>query len=123
MKINKENLIKIWKSKDQILEGIVNSVFKREHIEEIAQERLAICASNACGLYDADGSSERAVVKGSPACAGCGCKLEYKTRAMATYCYLQDMGEHPLWVAVLTPAEAEILEDRLRKEEQSKTEE
>lgn len=115
MKINRENLLKIWKSKGQILEGIVNSVFKQEHIEEIAEERMGICASNICGLYDENGESERAVVKGDPACAGCGCKLEFKTRSMASYCYLKDMGEHPLWEAILSPAEAEILQERLNR--------
>jgi hypothetical protein len=115
MKINRENVLKIWKSKGQILEGIVNSVFKQEDIEEIAQERMAICESNICGLFDADGSSEKAAVKGSAACAGCGCKLEWKTRAMASYCYLKDMGDHPLWEAILSPAEADILQERLNR--------
>ncbi len=123
MKLNKENLLKVWKSKGQILEGIVNSVFKQEHIEEIAQERMSICESNVCGLYDANGESERAVVKGSPACAGCGCKLEFKTRAMASACYLGEMGEHPLWVAVLSPAEADILHERLNRPQEQSPEE
>jgi hypothetical protein len=113
MQLNRENLLRIWKSKNQILEGIVNKVFKQDHIEEIAKERLALCQSNVCGMYDADGSSERAVQKGQPACAGCGCNLDYKTRCMSCHCHLQDIGEHPLWVAVISPAEEQLLRERL----------
>jgi hypothetical protein len=29
----RENIIKIWKSKGQILEGVTNSIFKREDVE------------------------------------------------------------------------------------------
>lgn len=117
MQINKENLLKVWKSKGQILEGIVNNVFKQDHIEDIANERLRICESNACGLYDKDGSSEKAFVKGSPACGGCGCKLDLKVRCMACACHLQDVGEHPLWVPVLSPAEEQVLRERLDKKQ------
>jgi len=117
MKLNQENLLRIWKSKGQILEGIVNKVFKREHIEEIALERLALRESNVCGMYDADGSSERAVVKGKPACAGCGCQLEFKTRCMSCYCHLQDIGQHPLWVGVISPAEEQLMMERMTQDE------
>lgn len=113
MKINHENLLKVWKNKGQILEGIVNKVFKKEHIEEISAERMAICASNLCGLYDPDGSSEAAVVKGKASCAGCGCALEFKTRCLSCHCHLQDIGQHPLWTAVISPAEETILNERL----------
>lgn len=117
MKINQENLLRIWKNKNQIIEGIVNKVFKRDDIEEIAKERFAICESNLCGYYDADGSSERAVVKGKPSCAGCGCALEFKTRCMSCRCHLADEGQHPLWVEVLTPAEETILNERLNAQD------
>lgn len=117
MKLNPENLIKIWKSKGQILEGIVNKVFKSEHVEEIAAERFAICESNLCGMFDPDGSSERAVVKGKPSCAGCGCALEFKTRCLSCHCHLQDIGQHPLWAAVLSPAEETVLMERMKQDE------
>lgn len=116
MRLNKENLLRIWKNKNQILEGVVNKLFTNDHIEEIANERLAICQSNICGYYDADGSSERAVVKGKASCAGCGCALEFKTRCLSCHCHLQDEQQHPLWVAEISPAEETILRERLNQE-------
>lgn len=116
MKINPENLLKVWKNKGQILEGIVNKIFKQDHIEEIAKERMDICKSNICGLYDSDGSSERAIVKGQPACAGCGCSLDFKTRCLSCHCHLQDIGDHPLWGAVLSQAEETLLKERMTQD-------
>lgn len=81
-----ENLIKIWKKKDQIVEGIKNSIFKKEDVELIANERLSICRTNDCGFYDPLGDSENAVVKGSESCADCGCKLSFKSRALSDEC-------------------------------------
>jgi hypothetical protein len=116
MKINQENLIRIWKSKGQILEGVVNKIFKQDDIEEISKERMAACATNLCGYYDADGSSEQAVVKGKPACSGCGCSLELKTRCLSCHCYLKDVNQHPLWEAVVSPVEETIIRERLPNE-------
>lgn len=116
MKINPENLLKVWKNKGQILEGIVNKVFKQDHIEEISKERMDICASNICGMYDADGSSEKAALRGQPACAGCGCSLGLKTRCLSCHCYLQDIGDHPLWGAVLSHAEETLLRERMTQD-------
>ena len=72
----KENIIKIWKSKGQILEGITNNIFKKEDIEEIAQTRLNIC--HGCKLYDFSG--EGCMIPGTQPCCnqnkgGCGCSL------------------------------------------------
>jgi hypothetical protein len=117
IKLNPENVIRIWKNKGQILEGVVNKVFKKDHIEEIASERFAICESNICGMFDADGSSERAVAKGKPSCAGCGCALEFKTRCLSCHCHLKDVGQHPLWVDVITPVEETILIERMKQDE------
>ena len=116
MKINPENLVKVWKAKGQIIEGIVNNVFKQDHIEEIAAERLAICSSNLCGLYDEDGSSEQAAIKGQAACAGCGCSLKLKTRCLSCHCHLKDIKQHPLWEAVISPAEETILLERMTQQ-------
>jgi hypothetical protein len=84
-----KNIIKIWKSKGQILEGITNSVFKREDVEEIAQHRLDICKE--CTLFDEKG--EGCLVPGTAPCCnekkgGCGCSLSLKTRALSSGCPL-----------------------------------
>ena len=46
----KNNVIKLWKVKGQIVEGITNSIFKKEDVEEIAQQRMQICMG--CTLYE-----------------------------------------------------------------------
>jgi hypothetical protein len=102
----KENIIKIWKNKGQILEGITNSVFKREDVEEIAKHRLAIC--NACDLFDIAG--EGCTMPGTQPCCnekkgGCGCSLSLKTRALSSAC---PQGK---WIEELTEEE----EDKLRQ--------
>jgi len=81
----KNNIIKLWKSKGQIIEGITNSIFKKEDVEEIAQQRMQICMN--CGLYDVQGVG--CFVKGTHPCCneklgGCGCSLSLKTRALSS---------------------------------------
>ena len=49
----KKNVIQIWKSKGQIFEGLMNNIFKKEDVEEIAEHRLGVC--KACTLYDESG--------------------------------------------------------------------
>lgn len=105
--LNKTNLILIWKKRDKILEGIMHSVFKREDVELIANERLSVCKSNKCGHYDPEGTSPAAVVKGAPSCASCGCKLQWKTRALSDECPLG------YWGAVLSQTEESVLKEKL----------
>lgn len=102
----KENIIKVWKSKGQIIEGITNSIFKREDVEEIAQQRMQICMS--CELIDMQG--EGCMVSGTQPCCneklgGCGCSLSLKTRALSSECPFNK------WGAELTEEE----EDKLNK--------
>ena len=104
----KKNLITIWKNKGQILEGISNSLFKKEHVEEIAQHRMQICKK--CALYDVQGKG--CMVPGSQPCCderkgGCGCSLNLKTRSLSSACPLAK----PKWEAVLSEEE----EDELNK--------
>jgi hypothetical protein len=104
----KENIIKIWKNKDQIVEGIVNNIFKREDVEEIAQQRMQICMS--CALYDVQG--EGCMVPGTQPCCdenkgGCGCSLGFKTRSLSSDCPLGK------WMAELTEEEENKLNEKL----------
>jgi hypothetical protein len=83
----KENIIKIWKSKGQIIEGITNSIFKKEDVEEIAKYRMEICLF--CDLYTE--SSDGCMVPGTAPCCnkelgGCGCSLILKTRSLSSSC-------------------------------------
>jgi hypothetical protein len=103
-----KNIIKIWKSKGQILEGITNSIFKKEDVEEIAQQRMQIC--NECDLLDVQG--EGCMVPGTAPCCnekkgGCGCSLSLKTRALSSDCPLGK------WEAILTEEEEDKLNQKL----------
>ena len=108
--MNKKNLIQIWKSKGQIIEGIKNSIFKKEHIEEIAQQRMHIC--EMCSLYDVQG--EGCMVPGTQPCCnekmgGCGCSLSLKTRSLSSSCPLTP----PKWEAILSEEEEDKLNEKL----------
>jgi hypothetical protein len=104
----KNNIFKIWKNKGQILEGISNSIFKKEDVEAIAEQRLTIC--KGCKLYDASG--EGCTVPGTQPCCnenlgGCGCSLSLKTRALSSDC---PKGK---WKAELTEEEEDKLNEKL----------
>ena len=103
-----QNLIEIWKHRGQILEGIKNSVFKNEHVEEIAKQRDAICQS--CLLIDREGS--KCVMPGTQPCCGvCGCSLQFLQRSLSSKC------EMDKWSAVLSEEEADALDIHLNPEE------
>ena len=91
--IKKKNLkmpIKSWskyldvfKNADKIAEGIKNNIFKKEHVEAIAQERFKICI--ACSLFDARG--DNCMAPGTqPCCSDCGCSLAFKVRSLSSDC-------------------------------------
>ncbi len=115
MLINK--ISTIWKNKVQILEALKNNIFKKEHVEEIAKERIAICRSNKCGYYDKDGSSPKAMSPGSESCGDCGCILLSditggKTRCLSCKC------PQGLWDAILTQDESDKYYDQLNGDNQ-----
>jgi hypothetical protein len=104
----KSNLIRIWKSKGQILEGVTNSIFKREDVEEIAEQRMNVC--RRCPLYDGNGSG--CMVPGTQPCCnekkgGCGCSLGLKTRSLSSSC---PKGH---WEAELTQQEEDLINQKL----------
>jgi hypothetical protein len=103
-----KNVIKIWKAKGQILEGIKNNIFKTEHVEEIAKERWTIC--QGCPILDMAG--DKCLVKGTgPCCGDCGCSMKIKLRSLGSECPLQK------WDAVLTHEENYLLEKKLNDEQ------
>jgi hypothetical protein len=77
------SFIKFWKEKNKIFEGVKNSLFKQDHIEEIAKVRMDIC--EICPLIDSTG--EKCYVAGTqPCCGDCGCKLSFKVRSLSSEC-------------------------------------
>ena len=104
----KNNLIRIWKSKNQILEGVANSIFKREDVEEIAKQRMNVC--RRCSLYDDKGTG--CMVGGTEPCCdetkgGCGCSLNLKTRALSSSCPKGN------WEAEVSQQEEDLINQKL----------
>lgn len=102
------NIFKIWKTKGQILEGIINNIFKREDVEAVAEYRMYICKH--CKLYDETGDG--CMVPGTQPCCneklgGCGCSLSLKTRALSSECPLKK------WKAEMTEEEEDKLNEKL----------
>ena len=78
-----KDVIRVWKEKGKILEGIRNNIFKKADVEHIAAERMDIC--NSCPHLDKEGS--KCVVPGTgPCCSLCGCSMSLKTRALSASC-------------------------------------
>lgn len=100
-----KSVIKIWKNKGQILEGIRNNIFKTEHVEEIAEERLNFC--KGCLMYD----GPCAVGGTGPCCGDCGCSLKLKVRSLSASCPLPK----PKWKAVLSFEEEYMLQQKLKE--------
>jgi len=103
-------LNQIFQNRKQILEGIKNNIFKKDHVEVIANGRLNICKS--CDNYTT-GDAGCLVIGTSPCCnkltGGCGCSLSLKTRALSSGCPLSI----PKWKAILTEKEEDILNKQL----------
>jgi len=92
----KSKLFDALKNTHQILEGIKNNVFKKEHVELIANERWKICKN--CDHLDTEGS--HCLMPGSqPCCSDCGCSLAFKIRSLSAGCPKEK------WEALLTEEE------------------
>lgn len=84
MKKETRNAIKtVWKNKKEIFEGIKNSIFTTDTIEEIAKLRLSECSK--CEHRDDEGES--CTIKATaPCCKLCGCSLHLSTRSLSYVC-------------------------------------
>ena len=103
-----DSLIELWKKKGKILEGIKNSIFINDHVEEIADKRNAIC--QVCP--DIDTTGHKCYVPGTQPCCGvCGCSLKLLQRSLSSEC------ENGKWKAVLSEEEADELNNHLYKED------
>ena len=69
----------IWKNKRAILEGVTNSLIRREAIEDAASLRYSICKQCPELKTNCNGMM-------SECCNICGCSLEFKTRSMKSSC-------------------------------------
>jgi hypothetical protein len=112
-------LIRAWKEKGKIFQGIRNQIFKSADIEDVANERLAICRTNVCGYHDPKGEAEVSI-SGLESCGGCGCSLAIKTRSLSSFCYLKEKDKEPLWDSEMTEQEELLLEATLKKQDNDK---
>jgi hypothetical protein len=81
MKIDK--LLGAFGNVSQIAEGVKNRVFKKEHVENVADQRWLKCS--VCPSLDVTGKD--CAMKGTqPCCSDCGCSLGLKLRALSSSC-------------------------------------
>lgn len=98
---------KIFQNRKQILEGIKNKIFKKEHVEAIAKSRWQICIR--CDALDVVG--DKCMVTGTqPCCSECGCSLGFKLRSLSSACPLEK------WAAMLTEDEEDELNKNIEDE-------
>ena len=101
-----------FKNRKQILEGVKNKLFKKEHIEAEAAKRWSICKE--CASLDIEGA--KCLVGGTqPCCGECGCSLSLKTRSLSSECPLG------YWVAVMEDDLETILKESLNYKEPNET--
>ncbi|NQY43344.1 MAG: hypothetical protein HRT87_08380 [Legionellales bacterium] len=104
----KKQFKKALKDKAKIIEGIKNTVFKKEHIEIEANSRYSICL--ACPSLDVKGS--KCLAPGTqPCCGECGCSLKFKTRSLSSDCPLGK------WKAVMSEEDEMKLKEDLGYED------
>lgn len=77
------SIINVWKTRNQIFEGIKNSIFTKDTVEAISKERVDLCKS--CENYDVDGK-HCVVPRTGPCCGKCGCSLHLATRSLNYKC-------------------------------------
>ena len=99
------SILRIWKESGKILEGIANSVFTKEHVEQAAEARTAICKE--CPEY------REAVTRmlKPPHCGKCGCIIHAKTRSLSSSCPLDK------WPALLDMEEEYQLNQSLHSKQ------
>ena len=100
------NLIRIWKERGKIAEGIKNNIFKTHHVENIAFFRNEICKS--CAYLDTQGT-DCAVPGTQPCCSECGCSLAFKTRSLSSSC------PKGFWLAEVTEEEEDKIKQQINK--------
>jgi hypothetical protein len=89
----REKLKRIIENRNKIIEGLANTIFKKDFVEDVSRYRYEICSK--CKY-----KSEKCIVPGE-CCSICGCNLKMKTRSLSSHCALDEKGEKPKWKAVL----------------------
>ena len=111
--MNISKLLNGVKNITQVYEGVKNSVFKRDYVEQIADHRWQICKT--CEHLDTVGK-ECGAPGSQPCCADCGCALMFKTRALASSC---PKGK---WKELMSEEDEKLLFDQLLENEKKEQE-
>ena len=106
MQLNK--FLGAFRNPAEIMEGIKNKIFKKEHVEAEAALRWAICKE--CSWLDRNGKM-CAVPGTQPCCSDCGCSLSLKTRSLSSEC---PQGK---WPALMSEKEEELLNHVIQNED------
>ena len=81
--MNLTKLLNAVKHIDQVYEGVKNNIWKKDYVEDIANDRWQICTK--CDKFDKHG--QHCAAPGSqPCCADCGCSLGLKLRSLSSSC-------------------------------------
>jgi len=107
--MNLNKFLGAFKNSSQIIEGINNKLFKKEHVEAEAALRWSICKE--CTHLDTEGS--KCLMPGTqPCCSDCGCSLAFKTRSLSSEC---PKGK---WQALITEEEEDLLNDLIQDKDE-----
>jgi hypothetical protein len=107
----KATLKEIWKNRKQIAEGIKNNIFRQDHVEAIAEERMKSCKT--CAFLDKEGND--CDVPGTQPCCGiCGCSLALKLRSLSTSC----PDNKPKWFALVTEEQEDQINYQINNQDQ-----
>lgn len=93
-----------------ILEGMWNSIFIREEIEKVANERQAICKDCPMNSDHAKRFNKYKTFRPDYHCVSCGCNIVGKTRSMSEYCPLGK------WDAQMSKEEEDELTKKLEED-------
>ncbi len=94
-----KSILAILNNRKLIFEGFMNNLFRKEHVEEIAEQRMSIC--RACPFIDRTGD-QCAIPGTAPCCSKCGCSLKLKTRSLSSGCGDE---ENPKWDSIVSQKE------------------
>lgn len=93
-----------------IIEGVKNSVFIKEEVEHIAEERITICRT--CPFNsEVERATGTTILRKDEHCLKCGCNLHLKTRALSAQCPL----DPPRWVSLASDEESQKIMELLDK--------
>lgn len=93
-----------------ILEGTWNSIFIKESIEKIAQERIKVCEECPLNSTAQKKNNNYKTFRPDFHCRDCGCNLHAKTRSLSEKC------PQGRWVAQLSQEEEFELTKKLKDE-------